>query len=532
MLNESAIVAWIKNLEQLVNPLEIKLGQASWNLALTGKKEFEDEVAQHRLALRKIFSDHSKFSFISEAKKLGNELPALLKRQVDLIWRGFAENQIDLKVLTELTQVESQTEGIFSNYRGQIDGKKVNANEIKTILRDEKNERLRKKAWEASKSIGPEVAPNILKMVDLRNQGARSLGYDNFYAMSLALDELSETKLFQLLDQLEKDTQAAYAEEKQTMDTGLRERLGFGDGPLRPWHYADPFFQESPPLKTLNLDQFFNQQDVVELTRKTFSAMGLEIDGIVKNSDLFPREGKYQHAFCTMIGRTQDVRVLCNVENNEYWMSTMLHEFGHAVYDFYLDDKLPFFLFGAAHILSTEAIAMLFGRFTRRTVWLEKVRGLSPAQTEPLARAVAAQARQGMLIFVRWVSVMCHFERALYTNPGQDLNALWWSLVKRFQMVEIGESRSNADWASKIHIALSPVYYQNYLYGELLASQLEHHLEKNILKKPMINEKQAGEFLIEKYFKMGSTLRWDHLLEQATGEPLQTRYFTRQFVEK
>ena len=29
----------------------------------------------------------------------------------------------------------------------------------------------------------------------------------------------------------------------------------------------------------------------------------------------------------------RDIRVLCNVRPNEYWMGTMLHEFGHAVYD-------------------------------------------------------------------------------------------------------------------------------------------------------------------------------------------------------
>ena len=39
----------------------------------------------------------------------------------------------------------------------------------------------------------------------------------------------------------------------------------------------------------------------------------------------------------------------------------MMHEFGHAVYDLGLDTDLPWLLRSPAHILSTEAIAILFG---------------------------------------------------------------------------------------------------------------------------------------------------------------------------
>ena len=33
-------------------------------------------------------------------------------------------------------------------------------------------------------------------------------------------------------------------------------------------------------------------------------------------------------------------------------------------------------------------------------------------------------------------------------------------------------ARPAPDWAAKIHLTVAPVYYQNYLYGELFASQL------------------------------------------------------------
>ena len=38
------------------------------------------------------------------------------------------------------------------------------------------------------------------------------------------------------------------------------------------------------------------------------------------------------------------------------------------------------------------------------------------------------------------------------------------------------------DWATKIHIALYPCYYHNYLLGELLASQLHYYIAANITK--------------------------------------------------
>ena len=52
-------------------------------------------------------------------------------------------------------------------------------------------------------------------------------------------------------------------------------------------------------------------------------------------------------------------------------MSTSLHEFGHAVYDKYNDRNLPWVLREPAHTFTTEAIAMLFGRFASNAAWIK-----------------------------------------------------------------------------------------------------------------------------------------------------------------
>ena len=166
------------------------------------------------------------------------------------------------------------------------------------------------------------------------------------------------------------------------------------------------------------------------------------------------------------------MRVLCNVVPNERWMGTMLHEFGHAIYDLSIDRELPWVLRKPPHTSSTEAIAMLFGRLSKDPTWLGPVLGLPAPEAKDVAAAAAAAFSEGMLVFTRWVLVMSRFERALYRDPEQDLDALWWDLVERTQGVRKPAGRKAPDWAAKIHLAVAPVYYHAYLMGECIASQL------------------------------------------------------------
>jgi len=67
---------------------------------------------------------------------------------------------------------------------------------------------------------------------------------------------------------------------------------------------------------------------------------------------------KNPHAFTISIDREFDVRVLENIRANVKWLETTLHEYGHAVYDKYIDKSLPFILREPSHIFTTEAVAM------------------------------------------------------------------------------------------------------------------------------------------------------------------------------
>jgi peptidyl-dipeptidase A len=217
-------------------------------------------------------------------------------------------------------------------------------------------------------------------------------------------------------------------------------------------------------------------------------------------------------------------------------MGTLLHELGHAVYDFYMDTDLPYLLRETAHIFTTEAVAMFFGRLSSNALWMQRMLGLSGKERLKIDEAGSGYSRMAQLIFARWAMVMYDFEKRLYTDPRQDLNSLWWRLVEKYQLVSKPESGANPDWAAKIHFSAAPCYYHNYLLGELLASQFYSYIRQNILScndrggVNLVGRKEVGEFFQEFVFKAGKYYHWRRMIERATGQSLTAEYFVSEFV--
>jgi peptidyl-dipeptidase A len=210
----------------------------------------------------------------------------------------------------------------------------------------------------------------------------------------------------------------------------------------------------------------------------------------------------------------------------------MLHEFGHAVYDLYTDRSLPYLLRGPAHTLTTEAIAELMGRFSKDGLWLQLYAGVPADEAARVDVEAREEQRVQFLISTRWIITMCRFEREMYRDPDQDLNKLWWDTVERYQGVRRPDDRDQPDWAAKLHLALAPVYYQNYLLGEMVAAQLLHHLRTRVLAgeppESLFTSPRVGQWLREKIFQLGQTRDWEAALEFATGERLNPSYFVGQ----
>jgi peptidyl-dipeptidase A len=519
----------VQLLEGKLRPVETALAEAWWETSTHASPEAAARRERIELERRELLANADAFAAIRAAQQQAHRYDPLLARQLDLLHDAFAPHQVPADLRQRLVELEVAVETTFNTFRGEIDGQRVDDNAIADVLRASDDSRERRAAWEASKQVGAEVADRVRELARLRNQAAQTLGYRDHFALALATSELDEERLFATLDEVDRATAGPFAEWKARLDIALAGRFGCEADDLRPWHLDDPFFQDPPISGAVDLDPLFADADVEALTVRTYDGLGLDMRSVLSRSDLYSRDGKSQHAFCIHIDREGDVRVLCNVEPNERWTETMLHEFGHAAYDRELDQLLPWLLREPAHALTTEGVAMLCGRLAREPRWLTDVAGVSAEEVDGLAARLAEARRAALLVFARWVLVMTHFERGLYADPDADHDTRWWDLVERFQRVRRPEGRHAPDWAAKIHLTVAPVYYQNYLYGELVASQLQATLEARA--GGIVGRSEAGHLLVEDVFRPGASLRWDHLIERATGEPLTATHLARQLTD-
>jgi peptidyl-dipeptidase A len=177
---------------------------------------------------------------------------------------------------------------------------------------------------------------------------------------------------------------------------------------------------------------------------------------------------------------------------------------------------------------------MMFQRFSKHRAFLEKM-GLAVDDAAAFDETAAKVERNELLIFSRWCQVMLRFEKAMYEDPSRDLNSLWWDLVEKYQLLKRPAGRNAPDYASKIHIVSAPVYYHNYMMGQLFASQLHHAIARDVLngtdpRTALYNDRpEVGRFLIEKVFTPGRTRDWDGLTLFATGERLSPKAFAEDF---
>ncbi len=532
---------FVQDHEKRLRKLDIAANEAWWQASTTGSKEAFKKKVEAQNRIDEALSDRKVFARLEALEKQRGEIDdPVIARAIHVLYLLYLEKQVDRDLLRQMVEKANTVEEKFNKFRAKVDGEELTDNKVRTILKESTSSKRLQAAWEASKEVGRLVEKDLQELVELRNQAAKKLGFDNYHALQLYLNEQDGKVLLRLFDDLDQLTRKPFESAKADLDARLAKRYKVKVEELMPWHYHDPFFQDTPKVFAADLDEPFRKADLLKMCREFYAGIGLPIDRVIARSDLNEKEGKSQHAFCTDIDRAGDVRVLANIAANHQWASTMLHEFGHSVYSTNngnIPATVPYALRTEAHTLTTEGVAMMFERLANRADFLTKM-GLPVKDAKAFDRDAALSLRYRLLIFSRWCQVMLRFEKGMYEKPGQDLGKLWWDLVEKYQLLKRPPGRKAPDYGSKIHIVVAPVYYHNYMMGELFASQLHHAIAREVYKGADPNtviyagNKAVGAFMKKRVFAPGRTVDWAELTRKATGAPLSPKAFALDFKSK
>jgi peptidyl-dipeptidase A len=525
--------------EKRIRPLDIAANLAWWQANITGSEEDFKKKSEAENRINAVLANRQTFARLKALKEQSKQIDdPITARAIDVLYLRYLEKQVDPDLLEKMVDRANAVEAAFNVFRPTVDGKKLTDNEMRHILKTATNSDRLKAVWAAGKEVGAVVEKDLKELVQLRNQAAAQLGFKNYHALQLYLNEQDGEQLIKLFDELDDLTREPFRAAKRDIDARLAKRYHIAEKDLRPWHYHDPFFQTTPDVFDVDLDAPFAHTDILKLCATFYRGIGLPIDEVIPRSSLYEKPGKSPHAFCTDIDRAGDVRVLANIKPNNQWTATLLHEFGHSVYSSKnIPATLPYPLRLESHILTTEGVAMQFERLANRGAFLTAL-GVKLEHPKAYDEAAARSLRYQLLIFSRWCQVMLRFEKSMYENPNQDLNKLWWDLVEKYQEVKRPEGRDAPDYASKIHIVSAPVYYHNYMMGELFASQVHHAIARELYKGTpaddviYVNNKAVGAFMKKRVFEPGRTLSWNELTKYATGKPLNAKAFAADFQGK
>ena len=408
-----------------------------------------------------------------------NELNDLTLRQLKKVRLraakapGTVPEIVKARALAEAKQSAAQ-DGFVFRIRRENRNAVTSANEIDRILVESRDLDERRAAWDASKEIGRPLREGILRLRELRNQVARAMGFDNFFALQVADYGMTVSEMLALCDRLIAETRPLHRQLHAWARDALAKRYKAEvprDGKIPAHWLSNRWGQDWPGLvEGIDMDAPFKgkpEEFITEQAERFYTSIGFPRlpKSFWEKSDLYPADPrvgrrKNSHASAWHLNLNDDVRSLMSIEPNSRWFTTAHHELGHIYYYIsYSTPAVPYLLRAGANRAFHEAIGDLIGLAAGQRPYLKQVGLLSPgAEKADAVTFLLDTALDGAsVVFLPWsAGVMTRFEHDFYAGKISDdaLNAAWWALVGQYQGIAPPGERPETlcDAATKTHI--------------------------------------------------------------------------------
>ncbi|MFP4457392.1 MAG: M3 family metallopeptidase [Clostridia bacterium] len=489
---ENDLKLYLDEIESKLEENSNKISKLSYQRYID--KEQKPEISELQKENSKILLDQTLHSTIKKWK--GKIDDPLLSRRVE-VW----DEKITLsKVDSNPKIIELQQEVAYKvmSHKYKIDDKEYSLGEIRAITRADKNKNNRRKAWESHTELNNLVKKDMLRLFRLRNNVARKMGFDSYVDLKLEINnQMRKSEVINLLTTLTKSTDQFYEE----LLTNGAKKLGIEK--IEPWDIQYILEQLGGvdksyfPKTKLNesLSQWANHMD-----------FKLEDYGIEPVFYDIPYNG------LTMSLDRETIKILCNPDDGYTYYRTHFHELGHALHSAL--KEVDSYILRRESSIFTEGIAEIFGYITNDFKWLTDFYGLD----EKVALNTLKSAIGPKYHYIRQRTAYCLFEYQAYSDLDQNMDKLMAEVESDILKCSYDETPR---WASNGWYVSYPVYWQNYVLADFVASQIHHHLEKNI--GSLVSDKKAYDYVIDNYISQGALIPWLEKIKEGTGEPLNSK---------
>jgi peptidyl-dipeptidase A len=453
----------------------------------------------------------------------------------------------DPKESEELTRLTAGLEGTYGKGKYCPNGPSSckDLEELSKILAESRDPKQLLDAWTGWHAIARPMRQDFARYVELANQGAKELGFQDNGAMWRSHYDMPPDDFAKELDRLWEQVRPLYLSLHAYVRTRLHEKYGdavpangpipahlFGNMWAQDWDniyplvappHTDPGYDVTTLLKKKNTDW----KQMVKYGEGFFRSLGFDsLPQTFWERSLFLKPAGRDvvcHASAWDIDYVDDVRLKMCIQITGEDFLIIHHELGHNFYQ-RAYDKQSFLFRDSANDGFHEAIGDTIA-LSVTPDYLVKLGLLDKAPDPSNDIGLLLHKALQKIAFLPFGLMIDQWRWKVFSGeiPPEKYNETWWQLRQKYQGIgpPVGRAESDFDPGAKYHVAAN-VPYMRYFLADILQFQFHRALSQAASCKQPLNRcsiygsKEAGAKL-NSMLEMGLSQPWQEALEKIAG---------------
>jgi len=479
----------------------------------------------------------------------GEEMDPATRRTLDVL--KFSTAMVapdDDEKRAELAQILGDMKGLYG--AGQFcrsDNDCIPGNDLELMMQQSRDYDELLELWQGWRKISPPMRDKFARFVELSNDGASELGYNDLGAFWRAQYDMSPdefraetSRLWEqvkpLYDELHCHVRASlgevYGEDKVPQDGPIPAHL-LGNMWAQEWAPLFDLLEPYPGLSDLDVDSAlktknYSPQEMVRSAENFYVSLGMP-----RLPDTFWERSQFSkpqdrevvcHASAWNLDWEDDLRIKMCINQTYDELRVVYHELGHNYYQRAYNEQPNLFRSGAhggfhEAIGDTVVLSMTPG-------YLEEVGLISSAeQSEQAVINRQMQMALDSIAFLPFGKLIDEWRWAVFSGEvaPEDYNKAWWDMRLQYQGIAPATERTedHFDPGAKYHVPAN-VSYTRYFLARILQFQFQRALcetaghEGDLHSCSVFGNKEAGA-KFQAMLEAGQSAPWQETLEKLTG---------------